>query len=132
MESALVHLGRSNTRLLKTLGITGLVDINTIKFHSDYLSVLVGLKEAYNPSTEEIVGKAKKGNRLKLIPNIEVNPSREYLLVQPNKALEEFADIPGVFLIAPNSGDAISFYAKFHKECDLSSLDYIVRIMALS
>ena len=128
MESAFVHLGRGN-RVYQCLGLSQ--DAEYV-FSRDYLSVELSLKEAYNPSTEELVGEAKRGNRLKLLPSGILAPRKEYLLVVPNKKLEEVAEMPGSFVIAPNSGDQAHFYAKFYKDYDLSQLDYLVKVLAFA
>lgn len=108
-----------------------MLEDHEFQWSSNYTGVKVPLLEAYNPSSEEIVTEAKRGNRLRLIPACTVGPDKDHIKIRVNKkALEEVADFPAEFTICPGSGDQPHFYATFKRDFDLSKLDYLIEILA--
>jgi hypothetical protein len=127
MDTVFLNLVRG-TRLSNYMGL--LMDEGVpYRYARDYTYVEIPLAQLYNPSTEEVVEKATRNQKLRIIPACKVSPKGTYkLLVKTNPRLQEYATCPAMFLLDPSESEALSFYALFQKDMDSRELDWAVRI----
>lgn len=124
-DSAFTNMFRRG--IIPKLGL----DQSKITFGHDYTYIEVPFSgEFFDPIDESVVTKAKKGQRLKLIPatNISNTTFPEKCLVVVNPALTDWAEVPSMQLVEAKVGDKINILAKFYRDTDLAGLGWLCRV----
>lgn len=127
MDAVFLNLVRG-TRLASYMGLQMQEGV-PYRYAKDYTYVEIPLAQLYNPSTEEVVEKASRNQKIRIIPACKVQPTGTYkLVVKTNPKLQEFATAPAMYMLDPGEGEGLAFYATFQRDMDSSELDWAVRI----
>jgi len=129
-ETSLIELGRGMATV-KYLRPRPLGE--KYRFTDDHVALEVPISGGLT-GDEELVTEAKRGNRLRLIPEWQVDPQKYRVLVVPHQMLHQVAELGSVYLIDPCDGEAatIQIYARFFRDFDLTSLPYLCRLYMLT
>lgn len=122
-----LNLVRGN-RLSNIMGLQ-MSDGVPYRFSKDYTFVEIPLAQLYNPSTEEVVDKATRNQRIRIIPACTTNlRSAGYkILVKVNPRIHDFGTCTELRLIDTNEEQPV-FHVQFHKDMDAKELDWAVRL----
>lgn len=96
---------------------------------SDYTAVQVPILSAESATEEEPVTAAKANQSLLLISAATVTPVKGYkCLVTPNPELHKYASVPSLLLYSVGDSGRVELPARFHKACDLTRIEWLVRL----
>lgn len=127
METVYLNWARGNR--LQTYGGVRVVDGHSIRYSRDYATMYVPLYEAFLLSEEAVVTTARAKQRIKLIPACTVQPAERYRVQAViNPALNSVATISYNNIVESDEPGSLEIYAHFHRDFDLSQLDYLVRL----
>lgn len=100
------------------------------RFSKDYTYVEIPLAQLYNPSSEEVVDKALRNQKIRIIPacKLDLKGSTYKIFVKTNPKLQEYANCPALLMLDTQEGEQASFYATFQKDMDRKELDWAVRL----
>lgn len=99
------------------------------RYSKDYTYVEIPLGQLYNPNTEEVVEKASRNQKIRIIPACKLDVKGACkIVVKTNPKLQEYSNCPSLFIIDSGEGEQPSFYATFSRDMDASELDWAVRI----
>jgi len=129
MESAYLKWNRGN-RVALCGGLEQAEEgTYTLRFSADSQAMYIPLSEGWNPTKEEIVTVAKPNQRLRLIPAFTIKPSKYKVKVCVNPALLNVAFVQCPDIIEIDEVDTQPVVvAKFYKEFDLTTLDYLIKL----
>jgi hypothetical protein len=127
MDTIYLNWARANRAQL--YGGIRVVDGYEIRHSRDYSTMYVPLQEGFLLSEEQVVTQARAKQRLKLIPACTVRPGERYRVqVVVNPLLYQYATINHNQLVEHDEPVGPEIYAQFHRDFDLSQLDYLVRL----
>jgi len=131
IESAYLKWNRGNR--VNLYGGVKLAEGFELKYSMDCQALYLPLLEGWNPSKEEVVGTAKRGMRLRLLPAGTINPVKHKVKVVFNPALIDVADVQCPDIIESDEGGTQPVVtAKFYKDFELSTLDWVVKLYLLA
>jgi len=116
--------------LLPKLGL----DASKVKYGPDYTYIEIPWSgEMFSLKDETILTEAKNGQRVRLIPSVNLGDTiyKEKVLVVINPRLHEVAEAPAMQLLETSQGERISVIARFFRDATLSELDWLVRLYVL-
>lgn len=121
----------SDTRFHNCLGILD-SDLSRYKRTRSNMGISVLTPKAVyqndgNLLEEDVI---KSGSKAKILVD-HVNPNRYHVMVEANPALYEFADVQYPRILEPGDELALILYIKAHKNLDLTSLEYFVRMYVI-
>jgi hypothetical protein len=130
LESVFLNLVRGS-RLSMYMGLK-MDEGAAYRFAKDYTYIEIPLAQLYNPSTEEVVTKATRNQRIQIIPACKVEIKGNYkILIKTNPVLQEVASCPSMILLDSGEAAPASFYATFHKDMSEKDLEWAVRLYLL-
>lgn len=99
------------------------------RFSKDYTYVEIPLGELFNPGTEEVVSKASRNQRIRIIPacDILLRGTGYKVIVKVNPKIHEYASCTEIRFLEDDTDQPV-FYATFHKDMDAAELDWAVRL----